>query len=388
MACAVHRPADVQALAELVAATAAQGGALEIRGGGSRAETGAPRQAAILDMTAFQGVFDYDPAELVITVGAGTPLAEVEAAVAERGQMLAFDPFDHGPIHGRPAGASTIGGVVAAGVSGSRRVSAGAARDHLLAFKGVSGRGEALIGGAKVVKNVTGYDLPKLAAGSWGRLVALTEVTLKVLPRPFMRQTLFVEGLAPGEAVAAVSRALGSRADVAAAAHDPQRGLTGFRLEGVPPSVAARQTLLRELLGAWGPAGAMEEAEADAFWSRLRTLEPLDPALPLWRLVLPASRSAAVLEELEDGEGSWLMDWGGGLVWLATPEDPAALRSVVASAGGHAMLARAPEAMRAAVPAFHPQPGAVAALEARVRAAFDPKGVFETGRFLDHSDAD
>jgi len=379
MAVPVHRPADVQALAELVAATAADGGALEIRGGGSRAEVGAPREAAILDMGAFQGVIDYDPAELVITVGAGTSLAQVEAVAAERGQMLAFEPFDRG--------GSTIGGVVAAGVAGSRRVSAGAARDHLLAFRGVSGRGEALIGGAKVVKNVTGYDLPKLAAGSWGRLVALTEVTLKVLPRPLARETVFVEGLAPVEAVAAMSRALGSRAEVAAAAHDPLRKVTGLRLEGFPPSVAARKALLQELLAPWGAAGVMDGAEAGAFWSRLRSLEPLDPALPLWRLVLPASRAASVLAGLQ-AEASWLMDWGGGLVWLATSEKPAALRSAAAAAGGHAMLVRAPEAMRAAVPAFHPQPRAVAALEARVRAAFDPKGVFETGRFLDQRHAD
>jgi len=158
----------------MIAAHADTGAKLALCGGGSKEQLGAPREAERVDMTGFAGVVDYDPAELVLTVRPGTPLAEIEALVASENQMLAFDPFDHGPIYGMPAGRATIGGVVAAGVGGSQRLSGGAPRDHLLGFRAVSGRGEVFVAGAKVVKNVTGYDLPKLAAGSWGRLFAMT----------------------------------------------------------------------------------------------------------------------------------------------------------------------------------------------------------------------
>jgi glycolate oxidase FAD binding subunit len=362
------RPASVEDLVEAIAGAAASGRKLEIAGGGTKAQVGAPRDVEWVHMTAFCGVIDYDPAELVLTAGAGTPLAEIEALVASKGQMLAFEP------HG--AAGSTLGGTVAAGVSGSRRVSRGAVRDHLLGFKAVSGRGESFVGGAKVVKNVTGYDLPKLAAGSWGRLFALTEVTLKVLPRPPEKATLAADGLDPAAAVALMSRALGSQAEVAAAACVD--GVTALRLEGFGPSVAAR----RALLEAMGAARVLSESEAEVFWAGLQ--QPLPDAPVLWRLSLPASRAAEVVGK---GLGPWRMDWGGARVWLAC-EDAEAVRAAAGAAGGHAMLVRAPGAMRQRVAALHPQPGPVTALEQRVRRAFDPKGVFETGRFLDHSHAD
>jgi glycolate oxidase FAD binding subunit len=282
--------------------------------------------------------------------------------------MLAFEP------HG--AAGSTIGGAVAAGVSGSRRVSRGAVRDHLLGFKAVSGRGEAFVGGAKVVKNVTGYDLPKLAAGSWGRLFAMTEVTLKVLPRPPEQVTLAVEGLDAAGAVALMAKTLGSQADVAAAG--VVDGVTALRLEGFGPSVAARRTLLETM----APLRPLADGKAATFWATLKA--PLADAPVLWRLSLPASRAAQVVEARL---GPWMMDWGGSRVWLAS-DDAAAVRATAADAGGHAMLARAPKAMRETVPAFHPQPAPVMALEARLRRAFDPAGTFETGRFRDEADAD
>jgi glycolate oxidase FAD binding subunit len=356
-------PATVEELAGLIANAAASGRKLEITGGGTKAGIGAPREAERLDMSGFSGVIDYDPAELVLTAGAGTPLAEIEALVASKNQMLAFEP------HGAPG--STIGGVVAAGVSGSRRVSRGAVRDHLLGFKAVSGRGEAFVGGAKVVKNVTGYDLPKLAAGSWGRLFALTEVTLKVLPRPPEQVSVAVEGLDAAGAVALMAKALGSQADVAAAG--VVDGVTALRLEGFGPSVAAR----RALLEAMAPMRALSDSEAGSFWSVLE--DPLPDAPALWRLSLPASRAA---KSVGKGLGPWLMDWGGSRVWLAC-DDAAAVRAAAAEADGHATLIRAPEAMRETIPALHPQSAPLTALEARLRRAFDPMGVFETGRFLD-----
>jgi glycolate oxidase FAD binding subunit len=364
------RPENIEELVGVIADAAANGSKLELRGGSSKLDVGAPRQAQAVDMTGFSGIIDYDPAELVLTAHAGTPLAEIEAAVAEKGQMLAFEPFDHGPIFGRPAGAATIGGVVAAGVSGSRRLSRGSARDHLLGFKAVSGRGEVFVGGGKVVKNVTGYDLSKVMAGSWGRLAAMTELTLKVLPRPPVERSLAIEGLGLAAASALMSKAMGSQADVAAAAQAP--GLLVFRLEGFGPSVEARSALLKEMAPGLRTLG---EAEAGEFWARLRN--PLPGQGLLWRVSVPASRAPGVIEALE---GDWLMDWAGGLIWSAS-EDAAGVRSAASAVGGHALLLRASEALRTEVPAMHPPTAGVAALEARVRRAFDPADVFETGRF-------
>lgn len=377
-------PATVEELGEAVAAVAAHGRKLTIRGGGSKAAIGAPTpDAAILSLRAFTGIVDYDPAELVLTAGAATPLAEVQGLLAASGQMLAFDPFDHGPLFGAAAGAATLGGVLAAGVAGSQRLSQGGARDHLLGFTAVSGRGERFLAGARVVKNVTGYDLPKLAANSWGRLFAMTEVTVKVMPAPRLSATRIVEGLDFATAQAVMAAAMGSTADVAAAAHRPADGdapsRTALRLQGFGPSVAARLLLLDRVIGTVTrqPPRAAEAGEAEALWTALRTLAPLAGDTPLWRINVPPSAGPALVDALD---GRWLADWAGGLIWLASDADPLAIRAAAAQAGGHAMLIRAPMAMRAAVPALHPPEPGVALLEERIARAFDPAGVFATGR--------
>ena len=383
------KPSTGQDVVDAVGQAAAAGRRLEIRGGGSKALFGAPnRRADLLDMRAFGAVIDYDPAELVLTTGAGTPLSVIQALVASEGQMLAFEPFDHGALYGRSSGAATIGGVVAAGVAGSRRVSAGAARDHLLGFKGVSGRGEAFVAGAKVVKNVTGYDLPKLICGSWGRLAALTEVTLKVLPRGREQATLMVEGLSPEQAHRLMARAMASHADVSAAAHMPTgalgaKAVTAIRLEGFGPSVAARSAMLIAMGDPEHPVFVAPPADAAAFWKNLRDLTPLASNATLWRINVPPSRGCSVVAALEPLGAAWLFDWAGGLVWLGVDCDPRLVRAAAAAAGGHATLAKGSVALRAHVPALHPPANGVAALEARVRRAFDPSGVFETGRFLE-----
>lgn len=361
------RPGTIQELCEIVAG----GGPLRLRGGGSKDAIGAETDATVVDMRGFAGVVDYDPPELVLTVRAGTPLAEVQALVASEGQMLAFDPFDHAAILGGET-CATIGGVIAAGVAGPARLSRGAARDHLLGFTAVSGRGEKLVAGAKVVKNVTGYDLPKLISGSWGRLAAITELTLKVLPAPRERQTLVLRGLDPAAAVAAMAKAMGSAAEVTAAAHLPDwegGAVTALRLDGYPSSIAARADTL----------GGLERIDGAALWEAVRHATPLSASKPLWRVIVPAGRASAFIASLVASD--WLFDWAGGLVWLASDASPQWIRATAAAAGGHAMLVRAGAAMRAAVPAFHPQPAPLAALEERVRRAFDPAGVFETGRF-------
>lgn len=377
------RPTHDDALVDAIADATRDGTRLLIAGGGSKASIGAPVETRVLDLGGFTGIVDYDPAELVLTVRAGTPLAEVEALVRSHEQMLPFAPFDHGPIFGEPAGRATVGGVVAGGVAGSERVSAGAPRDHLLGFHAVSGRGEAFKAGGKLIKNVTGFDLSKLAAGSWGRLFAMTEMTLKTLPAPQTRATRVIEGLEPSSAVAAMAAAMASQAQIATAAHIPARArrpsLTALRVEGFGPSVAARGVMLDRLLAPYGTVETMAAGEADTFWAALTTLDLLPRDAPLWRINVPPSGGPAVIATIEDGD--WLFDWAGGLVWLATAADPLTIRGAAARAGGHAQLIRGDAAMRAAIPAFHPQPEGVAALEERIRRAFDPQGVFETGRF-------
>lgn len=381
------RPRSEEDVCDAIADAVRDGGTLEIRSGGSKAAIGAPLAGArVLDLAALTDTIDYDPAELVLTVQAATPLADIEKLLAHNGQALGFDPFDHGPILGDDVGKTTIGGAVAAGVGGSLRLSAGGARDHLLGFRAVSGRAERFVAGAKVVKNVTGYDLPKLAAGSWGRLFAMTEITLKVVPRPPVRSTRAVEGLDPAAAVRVMAEAMGSQAEVAAAGFIPAarggaRSLTALRVQGFGPSVAARCEIVEQLLANCGPVMALEE-DADAeFWGGMRTLNCLRHDWPLWRVNVPPMSGPDIIAALEPLGARWLFDWAGGLVWLAFDGEASLVRAAAANARGHAMLVRAPGPMRSKVPAFHPLAPGVAALEARVRRAFDPAGVFETGRF-------
>ncbi|TPG52260.1 glycolate oxidase subunit GlcE [Sphingomonas glacialis] len=365
------RPTDIGELCDLVAAFAGKDDRLCLRGGGSKDAIGAPTpDVTVVDMRGFSGVVDYDPPELVLTVRAGTPLAEVQALVAAENQMLAFDPEGLG---------TTIGGVIAAGMAGPLRLTRGGVRDHLLGFEAVSGRGERFVAGGKVVKNVTGFDLSKLMAGSWGRLAALTEVTLKVVPRPQLQQTLLLRGLDPAAAVAVMASALGTPAELSAAAHLAWHGepVTALRLDGFAPSVAARRAMLaRDALAALEP---IDDDEGDALWDAVRHVRPLASAPILWRIVVAPSKAPGVIIALPGA--AWLLDWAGGLLWLASDSDPADIRRVAEAGGGHAMLVRGDTALRGAVSAFHPRSPALTALETRVRRAFDPAGVFETGRF-------
>ncbi|WP_421837025.1 FAD-binding protein [Novosphingobium sp.] len=372
-------PRDAADLAEIVADAAAEGRKLELRGGGTKAAFGAPREAEIVSLAGLTGVVDYDPAELVLTVRAGMLLCDVQALVASEGQMLAFEPW------GDPG--ATIGGTVAAGVAGSRRVTAGSARDHLLGLTAVSGCGEVFVAGAKVVKNVTGYDLPKLMAGSWGRIAAMAELTLKVLPRPRHVVTLAARGLAPAAAHAAMACALGSRADVSAAAALPD-GTVLLRVAGFAPSVAARCAVLPELLAGHCALEAMAEDEDEAapLWRQAMTGEALHGAVR-WDVHLPPRHAPDLIAALPPG-AEWAMDWGGGRLWIGSDHEDEAVRESATLLGGEARLVLAPEAMRARVPAFHPRAKGVLALEARVRRAFDPKDVFATGRFAEDAHAD
>lgn len=379
----VLRPTMVNELCDVIGDALQDGAGLRMRGGGSKDTIGAstPR-ARILDMRGFSGIVDYDPPELVLTAGAGTPLAEIEQAVAAEEQMLAFDPYDHGPLFGNPPGQATLGGIVVAGVAGPRRVSSGGVRDHLLGFEAVSGNGEAFKAGSRVVKNVTGFDLSKLIAGSWGRLVAVTSVTLKVLPLPSAQTTILLPGLEPGNAVAAMARAMGSSAGIAAAAHLPNwqdAPATLFRIDGFEESVGARARSASTLLAAFGGTQVLEQATAAGLWGDIRTAAPLRADRPLWRFVVAPSKAPAVVEAL--GDDAWLMDWAGSLIWAASRADAGALRAAAEAAGGHAALIRGDEFLRAGVPALHPPAPGVDAIEANLRRAFDPGRIFDCGRF-------
>lgn len=388
----VLRPESVDDLCEVIGAAAVSGTPLRLRGGGSKDGIGVQTNGvSVIDMCSFSGIIDYVPAELVLTAGAGTPFTEIVTAVASEGQVLAFDPFDHGPMFGAPAGAATLGGIIAANVSGPRRLSRGAARDHFLGFKAVSGRGERFVAGGKVVKNVTGYDLPKLLAGSWGRLAALTEVTVKVLPRPRTSAILRVHGLDLSKAVAVMARAIGSSADVSAARHIPldfpaesdHGTVTELLLEGFQESVDVRLASLSTLLRAETNGATIEclGGEAGQAWGALDLLGSIPEDCAVWRINVRPTKAPQVAAQLEAIGVKWTMEWAGGLFWAIAADHVNRPRDIAEDAGGHAMLVHGPEALRRSVAVFNPLSSAVAALEERVRRGFDPAGVFETGRF-------
>jgi glycolate oxidase FAD binding subunit len=382
------KPRDSKELRQAVEWALADNVTLDVRGQGSKLALGKPMHCdQVLDLSGIAGIVDYAPEELVVTLRAGTPLRDVEALLAQRNQMLAFEPPDLGPLLGQEAGRGTLVGAVMGNLAGSRRVSAGAARDHLLGFSGVNGRGEAFKSGGRVMKNVTGYDLSKLLAGSWGTLAVLDEVSIKVLPAPDQTRTLLLLGLADDAAVQAMCLAMGSPHDVSGAAHVGTR--TALRLEGVAPSVEARLKGLRELLASSG--AKMEELgtlESRAFWREVRDVAPLAaaPDAIVWKISCPPTEGPGIVSRIRALRPATeaFYDWSGGLIWLALPAsadaDHAIVRGAHGPAGGHATLIRAPEAVRASVPVFHPQPAALAALAGRVKESFDPNRLFNPGR--------
>ena len=387
------RPGDERALADVIAGAVADEEPLELVAGGSKRRLGRPMQVPyLLDLSAFAGIRQYEPEELVLTAGAATPLAEIEAALDQAGQMLAFEPGDWRALFGAEDCTPTLGGALACNLAGPRRIRQGAARDSFLGFHAVSGRGEIFKAGGRVVKNVTGYDLCKLLAGSFGTLAALTEVTVKVLPRPEAARTVAIGGLDDRTAVEALSQALGSAEEVSGAAHLPAAvapegaALTLVRVEGPPPSVIARAKVLEAALGCFGPVAILEDAASAPHWRALRDVSPFaglgDRAI--WRLSVAPSRAPALAAALAHRlDLRHFFDWGGGLLWLAVAaaEDggAAAIRGLLAGEG-HATLIRAPDALLAAVPVFEPQNPALAALMARVKDGFDPKRVLNRGR--------
>jgi glycolate oxidase FAD binding subunit len=363
--------------AELAAAVRATDTPLRIQGGGTR-PIGVPVNAVPLSTAGLSGIELYEPGALTMVARAGTPLREIEAALAAEGQRLAFEPMDHRGVLDTN-GAPTIGGVFAANVSGPRRIQCGAARDFLLGVRFVDGRGEVVRNGGRVMKNVTGYDLVKLMAGSHGTLGILTEVAFKVLPASATTTTLRCEGLGDRAAIAALCRALGTPFEVTGAAH-LQRGEGGtpqtlLRLEGAAASVAYRAEALAGRLAEFGAFRPDDSATPDP-WPGIRDAAAFAGRKgDVWRLSVRPTDAPGIVARLDGAEAVY--DWGGGLVWLLVTEDTGAerIRQAVAESGGHATLMRGNRAGGA----FQPLPPAVAALQAGLRRRFDPRGILNPG---------
>jgi glycolate oxidase FAD binding subunit len=386
---------------------------LEIIGHGSKRMVGQPMATnALLDLSALNAVTSYEPSELIVTVQAGAPLADVLSLIDSKNQQFAFEPINTSLLLGTP-NIGTVGGMIGAGLAGPRRIKAGAARDHLLGAHAVSGFGDSFKAGGRVVKNVTGYDMCKLLAGSWGTLAVMTEVTLKVMPKPESECTLVLRGLDDITANKAMTAALGSPFDVSGAAHVPksafrgsvdgigersgdsgyaQESVTLLRLEGITASVSHRAASLDKALAPFGAVEIVEDSASATIWASVRDIKPFAASgalgtWPVWRIVCPPASGGALGQALaRDTGGDVIYDWGGGLIWAALPPkadaQAALVRARVEAAGGHATLLRAPDETRRNVDVFHPQKGGLAALGERVRHSFDPKNILNRGRMM------
>ncbi|MBI1220312.1 MAG: FAD-binding protein [Rhodobacteraceae bacterium] len=365
------RPADETELAEAIRAAV---GPLRLRGGGTR-DVGRPVAGEVLETGGLSGITLYEPGALTLVAGAGTPLAEVEAALAAEGQRLPFEPPDWRGLLGT-AGTSTLGGVVAANASGPRRLMAGACRDSLIGVRFVDGSGTVVKNGGRVMKNVTGYDLVKLMAGSWGTLGVLTEVAFRVLPVPESAATVMLPGIGLAAAVTAMAAAVGSPFEVTGAAWSPEAAM--LRIEGFAASVAYRAGRLSDLLAPFGAIAVEEGREAVAArWRGIGDMadfagQPGD----VWRLSVKPSDAPGIIARM--GAEAVRLDWAGGLIWalLAPGTD---LRARIGAFAGHATLMRASVETRAKIAPFQPDPAPLAAITAGLRAKFDPRGILNPG---------
>jgi glycolate oxidase FAD binding subunit len=359
--------------AELIELLGAPGPAFELVAGGTKRRIGRPVAGEVLDLTALRGVVDYQPGELVLTARPATPISEIENLLDAQRQRLGFEPP---PATLLGAGQNqTLGGVLMANSSGSRRVTAGSARDHFIGFRAVNGRGEPFVGGGRVVKNVTGFDLPKALAGSWGTLAVLTEVTVRLVPAAEFERTVLCEAADTDAAVERCTAALGSAFEVSSAAFLPARGVA-LRLEGLASSVKSRATLLLAALGQTASA-ILDGQDSRRFWREVGSAEALAPYPVVWRLAVAPRHARRILEDIEPED--YLLDWGGGLLWVGASRLNAR-RVRGALRGGHATLIKASDEERRATAVFEPQASAIAALAARLKAAFDPDNRLNPGR--------
>ena len=396
-----YAPSDEKEVQDIVQWAVSHSAPLDVIGHGTKAGIGRPAQAANgLNLSGLTGVTLYEPEELVLTARAGTPLEEIETLLADNNQELQFEPMDYRGLLGADENErGTIGGVLATNLSGPRRLKAGAARDHVLGIRAVTGRGDIIKSGGRVVKNVTGYDLSRGLAGSWGTLVVFSEITFKVLPRAETEMTLVFSGLNDADAADLMARAMGSDGEVSSAAHLPESvkakfingalpkgAATVLRLEGFAPSVEDRAAKLATLLAPFGNADRIEDDQARRLWQEIRDVAPFcdDGRRPVWRVSMAptAGHQLVAALRLQTGVDAFY-DWQGGLVWLrmeAEPEAELIRRTIEALGGGHATLVRADAQIRASSAVFQPSSPQLAALEKRLKEQFDPQSILNPGR--------
>ncbi len=379
------RPDSAEALAALIAEAADKATPLAFRGAGSRSGFG-QAEGELIDLSALSGIIDHDPAELVLTAAAATPVADVVARLAAAGQALAFEPPDLAPLWGGAPGAGTLGGLFATGISGPRRLVAGGARDHLLGLAAINGRGERFVAGGKVLKNVTGYDLPKLMTGAMGTLGVLTEVSVKVLPAAGASGSLVYAARDAAAAVALLAEALSVDCGISGAAWigpgmDDEGPRAVLRIEAAADVLPALADAVLKRL----PGGQWQHA-TEPLWQRIAGVHSFARADDaVWRLGLPPVLAPALVAALP-AAARVLLDWGGARAWLLLPPalealDVHALVARAAAGEGHARRLRG----AGPVPALVPLPAPLAALSARVKASFDPAGILNRG--LDPAEA-
>jgi glycolate oxidase FAD binding subunit len=392
---------DEQDVREAIARAIAEEKTIEVVGQGTKRAIGRAAQTDMtLDLSRLSGIELYEPEELILSAKAGTPLAEIEKALAKHEQELAFEPMDCAPLLGGKPGKGTLGGTLAVNLSGPRRIKSGALRDFALGLQAVSGRGESFKAGGRVVKNVTGYDLPKFLAGSWGTLAVITQATIKVLPRSEAAESVLVLGLDETRAVEAMSVAMGSSCEVSGAAHLPEdvartlsiipvasagKSVTALRLEGIPVSIAYRKEKLQQLLAPFGTLGKLNARDCRSFWRAVRDAAPFADGTqsPVWRISTVPSEAPRVAAAIRSATNAEIFfDWAGGLLWVRMPAKAAeewAVRSALAGRG-HALLLRADPSVRASAQVFEPLEPGLAAISRRLKESFDPKGVLNPGR--------
>jgi glycolate oxidase FAD binding subunit len=367
---------------------------LLVQGNGTKRGMLRPVQAArTLSTAGLSGINLYAPKELIISAWAGTPLPEIEAALAQAGQHLIAEPPDLSALFGTSEKPQTLGGIVATNLSGPRRVAWGAMRDHVMGIRAVTGRAEIIRSGGRVLKNVTGLDLCKLLTGSHGTLGVITEITLKVLPAPEATGTLIIPNLDAAAAVTALSAALGSPFGVSGAAWLPagaassiglDASATLIRIEDFAPSVTYRIARLKDQFAA-ANALTLDTEASRAVWKEIRDASPLipQPDHAVWRVSVRPSAGPGVLNTLQTHDVTGFLDWGGGLVWLAGPANTAthaAVENAAKAAGGTWILLRAPDTLRGAVRVVPDEPPALARITREVKAAMDPAGILNPGR--------
>lgn len=393
--------------------------ALEIYGGGTKRNIGRPiAQSHALGLQALSGVLFYQPEELVISVQAATPLAEVQQLLGEKNQMLGFEPVDWRGLFSthkdknNGGGAATCGGIIGSNAAGSRRIIAGAARDHLLGFRAISSNGTIFQSGGRVVKNVTGYDVCKLLSGSWGTLAVMSELTLKTMPAPETTRTLFLYGVDDSTALQWIEQVLSKNFGVSGAVYIPmattkqwsglessQSSLTAFRLEGTNLATQAKLTALQTFIGKPAQMNNNEGKASLNFWATVNNLSVFSaPAAninaPLWRILTPRSKAANLALRLaaECEDSTYFIDWGGGLIWLSHDilsgetelenfiKKAGQIRNICLENEAEAILIRASAEARSQIPFMPPLSATLAALNARIKNAFDPKAILNPGR--------